>query len=103
MNLEKKVRGLLDSAPILPYLAVEHGFSQVHVTLPPAKLILGHLNFVLPLTDSVPSLRMACPLRQCRQVCRPRQEKGAVNLMMVTVSCAMTKYPVITICVQTVM
>ncbi len=29
---------------VFPYLAVEHGFSQVHVTLPPAKLILGHLN-----------------------------------------------------------
>ena len=30
---------------------------------PPAKLILGHLNFVLPFMDSVPSLRMEYPSR----------------------------------------
>ena len=34
----------IDQVDGFPYLAVEHGFSQVHVTLPPAKLILGHLN-----------------------------------------------------------
>ena len=42
---------------VLPYFAVEHGFSQVQVTLLPAKLILGHLNFVLPFAGSVPSLQ----------------------------------------------
>ena len=31
---------------VLPYFTSEHGFSQVQVTIPPAKLILGHLNFV---------------------------------------------------------
>ena len=48
---------------VLPYFAVEQGFSQVQVAVPSAKLILGHLNFVLSFAGSVPSLRMACPSR----------------------------------------
>ena len=48
---------------VLPYLAVEQGFSQVQATVPPAKVILEHLNFILPFAGSVPSLRMGCPSR----------------------------------------
>ena len=40
---------------VRPYLAFEQGVSQVQEIQPPAWLILGHLNFILPLAASTPS------------------------------------------------